>query len=374
MRYIKETYKDYICTYCIFFIMKHIIPMLCILCGFLTCNYVCSYSKTRGFIEMRAKKNKNNFFYEEETISQRLVPKTPSQVLYKNALENKNISLLFVNGPAGSGKTHMACDVAIDMLNKGVVDKIIVTRPTIPVDNEEIGFLPGTIQRKMAPWLIPVNDVFLNYYTQKEIDRMIFDKIIDFGPIAHMRGRTFTNAYIIADEMQNSTPLQMKMLLTRIGEDSKMIITGDLNQSDLKTGNNGFSDFITRYEKHVKKGTNIKDINLVWLTQEDVFRSNVVKSVIRVYDDIDDNKTQYSNDINVIQEIDQYCTDNKELDDQYLQIDDALDKLDKNESVVDVQNSKSKELNVKPMDSALIPNNQISKYFDGNDKLKNMKK
>ena len=153
-----------------------------------------------------------------------------------------------------------------------------------------------------------------------------------------------------------------------------MIITGDLNQSDLKTGNNGFSDFITRYEKHVKKGTNIKDINLIWLTQEDVFRSNVVKSIIRVYDGIDDNQVQYSNDIDVIQESDQYCTNSKELDDQYLQIDDALDKLDKNESVVDVQNSKSKELNVKTMDSALIPDDQISKYFDRNDKLKKMKK
>ena len=366
----------------LFYKFSLVIPCLMLLLGSFNFKHARSLRivRNRGDMFMRTKKSQKNAKYyniyddDSSKIDKKLKPRTPSQVLYAKSLVNTDISLLLVNGPAGSGKTHFACDAAVSKLLEGEVEKIIVTRPTIPVDNEEIGFIPGTVQRKMAPWLRPVNDVLLNHFSQKEIDRMVMDGVIEISPIAHMRGRTFTNAYVIADEMQNSTPLQMKMLLTRIGEDSKMIITGDLNQSDLKTGNNGFSDFITRYEKHVKKGTNIKDINLVWLTQEDVFRSNVVKSIIRVYDDIDDNKTQYSNDINVIQEIDQYCTDNKELDDQYLQIDDALDKLDKNETVVDVQNSKSKELNVKTMDSALIPDEQISKYFDRNDKLKKMKK
>lgn len=328
--------------------MRYFIPGLCIiLAGFLTTKY--AYSSQTRYVTMRSKKNRHTFFYQEETISQRLVPKTPSQVLYKNALENRNISLLFVNGPAGSGKTHMACDVAIDMLNKGNVDKIIVTRPTIPVDNEEIGFLPGTIQRKMAPWLIPVNDVFLNYYTQKEVDRMIVDKIIDFGPIAHMRGRTFTNAYIIADEMQNSTPLQMKMLLTRIGEGSKMIITGDLMQSDLKSETNGLADFIDRYKPWIEKSNDLPNIHLVWLTHMDVFRSETVKAVIKVYEGIEN---YYK--LNKTQEIVEDTNDGTP----------ELTLYHDNTTYMDEQNSSSTSVNG---DSALIPISHISRYFKDND-------
>jgi phosphate starvation-inducible protein PhoH len=194
-----------------------------------------------------------------------------------------------------------------------------------------------------------VNDVFLNYYTQKEIDRMIFDKIIDFGPIAHMRGRTFTNAYIIADEMQNSTPLQMKMLLTRIGEGSKMIITGDLMQSDLKSETNGLADFIDRYKPWIEKSNDLQNIHLVWLTHMDVFRSETVKAVIKVYEGIEN---YYK--LNKTQEIVEDTNDGTP----------ELTLYHDNTTYIDEQNSSSTSVNG---DSALIPISHISRYFKDND-------
>ena len=352
------------------------IPFLMLLLG--TFEIKNAYSspnvRTRGDMYMRVKKSQKNAKYynicddDNFMTSNKLKPRTPSQVLYAKSLVDADISLLLVNGPAGSGKTHFACDAAVSKLLEGEVEKIIVTRPTIPVDNEEIGFIPGTIQRKMAPWLRPVNDVLLNHFSQREIDRMVMDGVIEISPIAHMRGRTFTNSYVIADEMQNSTPLQMKMLLTRLGEDSKMIITGDLNQSDLKTENNGFLDFIDRYEKHVEQGTDIRDVHLVWLTQKDVFRSDVVKSIIRIYDGFDDSINRDFNRIDMLQKNDQEYDDSEELDNQYLQIVSVLDKLDNNdENVKPATNDRSSK---ETMDCAMIPEKQISKHFDKNDKLK----
>jgi len=120
------------------------------------------------------------------------------------------------------------------------VEKIIVTRPAVSAD-EDLGFLPGTLEEKMAPWTRPIFDVFSGIFLCNEIENMIQEGIIEISPLAYMRGRTFKNAYIIADEMQNATPSQMKMLLTRIGENSKMAVTGDLAQAD-RLKDNGLLD------------------------------------------------------------------------------------------------------------------------------------
>jgi len=128
----------------------------------------------------------------------------------------KHVKGMLLHGPPGTGKTLIAVLTAIKLFKEGVVDKIIVTRPAVSVD-EDLGFLPGTLEQKMAPWTRPIFDVLREYFTAKEIEGMIAEGVLEIAPLAYMRGRTFKKAYIIADEMQNSTANQMKMLLTRLG-------------------------------------------------------------------------------------------------------------------------------------------------------------
>ena len=134
-------------------------------------------------------------------------------------------------GPAGTGKTLFAAQTAIRNFLLGNCDKIVFTRPSVTVD-EELGFLPGTLEEKMAPWMRPLYDILYQHISPKEVQHLIEEKIIEISPLGFMRGRTFKNAYIVADECQNTTVNQMKMLLTRIGENSRMVVTGDLRQAD----------------------------------------------------------------------------------------------------------------------------------------------
>jgi len=157
-------------------------------------------------------------------------PKTPGQCKYMLALKSP-IPIVIGTGPAGSGKTMLACQVAIDHVYKFQRPKIILTRPIITVD-EDMGYLPGDMDQKMEPWARPMYDIFEQSMTHSQMDRCI-----SIEPLGYMRGRTFENTVIIADEMQNSTQNQMKMLLTRIGIGTKLIITGDLEQSDLGEDN-----------------------------------------------------------------------------------------------------------------------------------------
>ena len=209
-------------------------------------------------------------------------PKTINQQKYLKAIENDNTKLVIVNGPAGTGKTLFACISAIELLKNNNIDKIILTRPLVSVE-EEIGFLPGNINQKMDPWTKPILDIFSEYYNRLDIEKMIYNNILEIIPLGLMRGRTFKKSYIIADEMQNSTPNQMKMITTRIGEDSKMIITGDLNQSDLKD-KNGLDDLITKYETY----NNLDEINdliqIIKLENTDIERSKIVKTIMNIYD------------------------------------------------------------------------------------------
>jgi len=207
-------------------------------------------------------------------------PKTQPQIDYVNALTNSSTNMVVAIGPAGTGKSLFACINAIQSLKKKSVEKIILTRPLVSVAEEDIGFLPGNINNKMSIWVKPMIDIFSEYLSKKEINNLIQSNIIEVTPLLYMRGRTFKNTIIIADEIQNTTPQQLLMLLTRCGDNSKIIITGDLNQSDLKE-KNGLEDFIEKYQR---KNTNVKDIiKVVEFTGDDIQRSDLVKNVLDIY-------------------------------------------------------------------------------------------
>lgn len=208
-------------------------------------------------------------------------PKTPNQIIYNDILDKDNEYLLSIVGPAGTGKTLLACVKGIEKLKENKIDKIIITRPVISVEEENIGFLPGNIEKKMEPWVRPIYDVFLNFYSKKEINQLIINNKLEFSPLGFMRGRTFKNSLIIADEMQNSTPTQMLMLLTRIGINSKIVITGDLKQSDLKV-KNGLHDLMKKLEKKLPK-----NFYLVKLDEGDVQRSSIVNEILNIYENDD---------------------------------------------------------------------------------------
>ena len=202
-----------------------------------------------------------------------------SQETYLELLKNPKKYIIFAIGPAGTGKTMLAVQMAIKLFKEGVISKIIVTRPAVSVD-EEHGFLPGDLNAKMAPWTRPIFDVFEEYYHPREIASMLEDGAIEISPLAYMRGRTFKNAFVIADEMQNTTPSQMKMLLTRIGDNSRMVVTGDLNQADRPT-ENGLLQFCTLYGQ----GGDYRMIAMARFETRDIERHPVVKEVLKIYNE-----------------------------------------------------------------------------------------
>jgi phosphate starvation-inducible PhoH-like protein len=164
------------------------------------------------------------------------------------------------------------------LYQEGLVDKIIVTRPAVSVD-EDLGFLPGDLNEKMAPWTRPIFDVMGEYYKQSDIAEMLKEGVIEISPLAYMRGRTFKNAYIVADEMQNATVNQMKMLLTRLGEGSKMVVTGDLAQAD-RVSDNGLINFC-----NLLADKEMKHIDIVQFDHKDIERHEAVKEVLSIYGD-----------------------------------------------------------------------------------------
>jgi phosphate starvation-inducible PhoH-like protein len=220
----------------------------------------------------------------QETQNNIYLPKTLNQQTYVDYIKNRNVSVVFGVGPAGTGKTLFACSSAIQELKQGYVERIIITRPIISVD-EELGFLPGSIEQKMNPWTRPIFDIFSEFISLSEIKHMVDNGVIEISPLAFMRGRTFKRCFIIADEMQNSSPKQMKMLLTRLGDESRMVITGDLKQSD-RSNDNGLYDFINRFQE---SSTNFNSsIQYVELNDLDIQRSAVVSSILKIYDNKND--------------------------------------------------------------------------------------
>jgi phosphate starvation-inducible PhoH-like protein len=218
-----------------------------------------------------------NSFQKKQTVQ--LLPRNRHQENYILKLLDEQKSILFAIGPAGTGKTMLAVQAAVKKFKEGQIDKIIVTRPAVSVD-EDLGFLPGTLEQKMAPWTRPIFDVLREYFDARQIEGMIEEGIIEIAPLAYMRGRTFKDAYIIADEMQNATPNQMKMLLTRLGENSEMVVTGDLAQAD-RLKDNGLLDFIS----HLESRGNNKHLDVVRFEQGDIERHDAVKEVLKVYGD-----------------------------------------------------------------------------------------
>src|SRR6056297_3393533 len=208
----------------------------------------------------------------------KILPRNRNQESYVLSLLDEQKDIVFGIGPAGTGKTLLAVQVAVKEFKQGSVDKIIVTRPAVSVD-EDLGALPGTLEQKMAPWTRPIFDVLREYFSSYEIEGMIQEGVIEIAPLSYMRGRTFKDAFIIADEMQNATPNQMKMLLTRLGEGSKMAVTGDLYQAD-RLKDNGLLDFLS----HLENG-NASRIDVVHFEKKDVERHQAVKQVLEIYGD-----------------------------------------------------------------------------------------
>ena len=217
-----------------------------------------------------------NTFQKKKQVQ--ILPRNRNQETYVLALLDESKDIVFGIGPAGTGKTLLAVQVAVKKFKEGEVDKIIVTRPAVSAD-EDLGFLPGTMEEKMAPWTRPIFDVLREYFNAREIEGMIAEGIIEIAPLAYMRGRTFKDAYIIADEMQNATPNQMKMLLTRLGTNSKMCVTGDLAQAD-RLQENGLLDFVNHLDT-----TESSRLDLVRFGSKDIERHEAVKEVLRIYGD-----------------------------------------------------------------------------------------
>lgn len=232
---------------------------------------------------------------------------TPNQKVYLKKLKQGHHDILFAVGPAGTGKTYMAVRQAIKDFQNGEIAKIVITRPNVAT-GDDLGYLPGTLTEKMAPWTRPIIDVFNECYSTFEVQRMLAAEEIEIAPLAYMRGRTFKNCVVIADEMQNATAEQMKMLMTRIGEHCRMIITGDMEQYDrreLRT-ESGLTDitrrlavraeqaaaeaplpsFITGEHETVLPADPAKRwerIGLVNLLKEDVVRHPVIQEVLELY-------------------------------------------------------------------------------------------
>ena len=254
------------------------------------CRFIeCFYYKNNCILKLK----NNTLYMKKKEIISSIQPKTENQELYLSYLRNQDIKILCAIGPAGTGKTFLACQEAINLLKFNLIDKIILTRPVVPVE-EDIGFLPGNLIKKMDPWTRPIFDVFEEKMSKQDIDQLVKNNIIEISPLAYMRGRTFKNAFIIADEMQNSSPNQMLMLTTRIGENSKMIITGDLKQSD-KPSTSGLSDFANKFYKFKNNYTNknenssfVKDIGIqiIELTSSDIQRSPVVNRILEIYEEV----------------------------------------------------------------------------------------
>ena len=204
-------------------------------------------------------------------------PKNGMQRDYYNLLNQKSKKIVVGTGPAGTGKTLFSTETGVKYFLMGNFDKLIFTRPSVSVD-EDLGYLPGTLEEKMAPWVRPIYDILYNFLTPKEVTALLEEKTIEISPLGYMRGRTFKNCWIIADEMQNSTISQMKMLMTRLGENSRLVITGDLEQHDRHNEQNGLEDFLNKF-----KGKRSSSISSVEFDNSDIQRENVVKEVLEIY-------------------------------------------------------------------------------------------
>jgi phosphate starvation-inducible PhoH-like protein len=219
----------------------------------------------------------NQYVQQRKTVH--LIPKSLNQEHYIELLTDQTKHIVFATGPAGTGKTMLAMLAGIKAFKEGQVSKLILTRPAVGVDDEKHGFLPGNINAKMEPWTKPLFDVIQEYYNPREVARMLEEQVIEISPLAFMRGRTFKGSWVVADEMQNATPGQIKMLLTRLGEGSKIVVTGDTRQADRSDSDNGLLDFKGLVERYQQS----KYVAGVEFERKDIARHPAVKEILDIY-------------------------------------------------------------------------------------------
>ena len=204
-----------------------------------------------------------------------IYPKTKNQEIFLKEMRSKDI--VFAVGPAGTGKTYLAVAFAVSLFVEGKINRLILSRPAVEA-GERLGFLPGDMKEKIDPYLRPLYDALYEMMPGEEIDRKMVNNLIEIAPLAFMRGRTLNKSFIILDEAQNTLSTQMKMFLTRLGQNSKMVITGDLSQKDLPdNAKSGMQDAMEKLEK-------VKDIGFVHLNSSDVCRHTLVEKIINAYD------------------------------------------------------------------------------------------
>ena len=210
-----------------------------------------------------------------DTWKKKIVAKTKGQKAYVDLLQANEV--VFGLGPAGTGKTYVAVAKAVESLKKREVERIILSRPAVEA-GERLGFLPGDMKEKVDPYLRPLYDALYDMMPADKVDRMLTSGEIEIAPLAFMRGRTLSESYVIIDEAQNTTPVQMKMVLTRLGQNSRMVITGDLSQIDLPHGQpSGLADAVGLLE-------NVAGIGIIHLSGDDVVRHPVVARILRAYE------------------------------------------------------------------------------------------
>ncbi len=209
------------------------------------------------------------------TPKRHISPRSPGQQRYIRALLDNE--LVFGLGPAGTGKTYLAVGMAVSMLISGRVDRIVLSRPAVEA-GERLGFLPGDMKDKIDPYLRPLYDALYDMLPPDQVDRRLSTGEIEVAPLAFMRGRTLSNAYVILDEAQNATPVQMKMFLTRLGENARMVVTGDLSQIDLPGG------AVSGLRHAVRTIDGVPGVRVVTLHAEDVVRHELVSRIVSAYD------------------------------------------------------------------------------------------
>ena len=210
-----------------------------------------------------------------DTWKRKIIAKTRGQKAYFDLLQVNEV--VFGLGPAGTGKTYVAVAKAVESLKKREVERIILSRPAVEA-GERLGFLPGDMKEKVDPYLRPLYDALYDMMPADKVDRMLTSGEIEIAPLAFMRGRTLSESYVIIDEAQNTTPVQMKMVLTRLGQNSRMVITGDLSQIDLPQGQpSGLADAVCLL-------VNVAGVGIIHLSGDDVVRHTIVARILRAYE------------------------------------------------------------------------------------------